>query len=108
MRTIVCSRVLFISRFDLWDKAVLHGSYRGANLDEVAVRVIKPDDPLSPAVRHQAIDVFSVRIKPFQLFYEAVNLRLFKIQLRMIALRNNASSRKPLPVFFFLEIQISG
>ena len=35
-------------------------------------------------------------------------LRLFKIQLRMIALRNNASPRKLLPVFFFLEIQISG
>jgi hypothetical protein len=61
----------------------LHGSYRGANLDEVAVRVIKPDDPLSPAVRHQAIDVFSVRIECLKLFYKAVNFRLFKIQLRM-------------------------
>ena len=40
----------------------IHGSYRGAYFDEVAVRVIESDDSLSPAVRHQAIDVFNVRI----------------------------------------------
>ena len=49
---------------------MMHGSYRGANLDEVAVRVIKPDYPLSPAVRHQAIDIFNVRVESFPLFYD--------------------------------------
>ena len=80
----------------------MHGSFRGAYFDEISVRVIESDDPLPPAVRHQAIDVFNVRIEPFQLFYEAVNLRLFKIQLSLIALRNHAPPGKLLPVFFFL------
>ncbi len=87
---------------------IQHGSYRGAYFDEVAVRVIESDNPLSPTVRHQEIDVFNVRIESFQFFYEAVNLRLFKIQFSLIALRNNAPPCKPLPVFFFLEIKISG
>ena len=59
----------------------IHGSYRGADFDEIAVRVIESDDTLSPAMRHQAVDVFNVRIEPFQLFYETVDLRYFKIQL---------------------------
>ena len=53
-----------------------HGSYRGANFDEVAVQVIESDDLLPPAVRHKLIDIFCVRIKPFKLFYETVDLRL--------------------------------
>ena len=64
---------------------IQHGSYRGAYFDEVAVRVIESDNPLSPTVRHQAIDVFNVRIESFQFFYEAVNLRLFKIQFSLSA-----------------------
>ena len=59
-------------------------------------------------MRHQTTDVFDAGIKPLQLFYEVVNLRLFKIQLSLIALRDHAPPRKPLPVCFFLEIQISG
>ena len=85
---------------------IQHGSYRGAYFDEVAVRVIESDDTLSPAMRHQAVDVFNVRIEPFQLFYETVDLRLFKIQLGIIAFLNNAPPNKPPPVFFFLEIQV--
>ena len=37
-----------------------------------------------------------------------LDLRLFKIQLSLIALLHNAPPRKTLPVFFILEIQISG
>ena len=99
---------LNICSSDLPKTIDIHGSCRGAYFDEIAVQVIESDDPLSPAVRHQVINIFNVRLEPFKLFYEAVNLRLFKVQLSLIALRNNAPPRKPLPVFFFLEIQISG
>ena len=53
-----------------------HGSYRGANFDEVAVQVIESDDLLSPTMRHKMINIFNVRIELFKLFYETVDLRL--------------------------------
>ena len=65
--------------------------------------VIKSYHLLSPAVRHEAVHIPDFGIETFQLLNEFFYVRLFKIQLAGIVLRNDLASEKLLPVFLFLQ-----
>ena len=54
-------------------------------------------------MRHEAVHIPDFGIETFQLLNEFFYVRLFKIQLAGIVLRNDLASEKLLPVFLFLQ-----
>ena len=76
---------------------------RRSDLDQVAVRIIEPNNLLSPTVLHQPVDVPDFRIVLFQLFNKSFYVRLLEIQLTGIALPYYISAQKILPYSLILQ-----
>ena len=82
--------------------AILH---RRPYFDQIPVRIIEAYDLLSPAVRHESVDVFHFRVIPFKLLDKTFDFGFFKVELAGIALRKDFLSEKLLPVFLLLKNQ---
>ena len=50
-------------------------------LYQISIQIIEAYHLLSPAMRHQSIDIMSGRIKPFQFFYKCFHLIAYSVSL---------------------------
>ena len=82
--------------------------YRSSDLNKIPIRIIESDHALTPAVRHEPIHILCIGIELFEFFHKSVNIRLFKIQLVTVTLRNHIPVRKLFPVSAFLQINLTG
>ena len=54
---------------------------------------------MTPAVRHEAVDIFHFRIIALKPFHKAFYITFFKIKLAGIVLRDDFSTEELFPVF---------
>ena len=76
---------------------------RRPHLDQISIRIIKPDNLLSPAERHQLVHVLDPRIQPFQFFHEHIQVVFLKIKFCRITSQNHFFIPKAFPDLFVLK-----
>ena len=70
---------------------------RRPHFDQISIRIIEPDNLLSPTVCHKLVHVVNPRIQPFQFFHERIQVLFLKIKLCRITPQNHFFFQKTFP-----------